>query len=256
MWYSVAFTVPAFFLFGLVFGSFTNALIYRLPSKDYTILKPKRSICPSCKHELSWRDNIPLFSYFLLAGKCRYCKTKIPIRYPLVEFLSAFLYALNAFIFPLPEAIALSLVVTGLILTSFIDIEHFMIPDTGVVLVGIGAFFWAFFRGRFPNNLLDALIVTGAMLAFFLISNAIKKDSFGFGDVELLGVMALATGLIGSLYTVMIAAFTALAVYALSSVVNKRKFDRSAQLPFGPFIAVGGYLTILMLKSIEGLYTF
>ncbi len=248
--------VPFFFVFGLVFGSFSNALIYRIPSKEYTIFKPRRSICTICKHELVWKDNIPILSYFILKGRCRYCGSKISPRYPLVELITASLYVLNAVLFPLSEAISLSLMVTGLVISAFIDLEHYMIPDSGVILVGLGCFFWAFFRGRFPENLIGALIVTGAMVAFFLIANQFRKDSFGFGDVELLAVLSLATGIIGSLYTIMIASLVALAVYAITSAFKRRKLDRLAQLPFGPFIAVAGYLTVLLLDIIEGLYAF
>lgn len=256
MWNTLGVFVPVFFLFGLIFGSFSNALIYRIPSKDYTILKPKRSFCPNCKHELSWKDNVPIVSYVSLGGKCRYCKSSISFRYPVVEFLTGFLYALNVALFPLPQAVSLSVAVTGLIVSAFIDIEHYMIPDTGVVLVGVGAFFWAFFQGRFPRNILDALVVTGVMVTFFLIANLVRKDSFGFGDVELLAVLALATGIIGSLYTVMIAAFIALFAYMVNSLIKRKKFNKGDQLPFGPFIAIGGYLTILFLDAIEKLYTF
>ena len=256
MWYPLVLIVPIFFVFGLVFGSFSNALIYRIPSKEYTIFKPRRSFCPSCKHELAWKDNIPLISYLALKGRCRYCSVKISPRYPLVELLTASLYALNATLFSLLEAISLCLVVTGLIISSFIDLEHYMIPDSGVILVGLGSFFWAFFRDRFPENLIGALIVSGAMVTFFLIANQFRKDSFGFGDVELLAVLSLATGIIGSLYTIMIASFVALAVYAITSAVKRRKLDRLAQLPFGPFIALAGYLTVLLLDIIEGLYVF
>jgi leader peptidase (prepilin peptidase)/N-methyltransferase len=248
--------VPFFFVFGLLFGSFSNALIYRIPSKEYTIFKPRRSICPICKHELAWKDNIPILSYFILKGRCRYCGSKISPRYPLVELITASLYVLNAVLFPLSEAISLSLMVTGLVISAFIDQEHYMIPDSGVILVGLGCFFWAFFRGRFPENLIGALIVTGAMVAFFLIANQFRKDSFGFGDVELLAVLSLATGIIGSLYTIMIASLVALAVYAITSAFKRRKLDRLAQLPFGPFIAMAGYLTVLLLDIIEGLYVF
>ncbi|HON27308.1 MAG: prepilin peptidase [Mesotoga sp.] len=256
MWYSIMLIVPFFFVFGLVFGSFSNALIYRIPSKEYTIFKPRRSICPICKHELAWKDNIPILSYFILKGRCRYCGSKISPRYPLVELITASLYVLNAVLFPLSEAISLSLMVTGLVISAFIDLEHYMIPDSGVILVGLGCFFWAFFRGRFPENLIGALIVTGAMVAFFLIANQFRKDSFGFGDVELLAVLSLATGIIGSLYTIMIASLVALAVYAITSAFKRRKLDRLAQLPFGPFIAMAGYLTVLLLDIIEGLYVF
>ena len=254
MWNNLVLRVPAFFVFGLIFGSFSNALIFRIPSKEYSIVRPRRSICPGCKHELSWKDNIPLISYILLGGRCRYCGKPISIRYPIVELLTASLYAINALVFSLAMATALSVLTTGLIVSSFIDLDHYMIPDSGVIMVGIGAFAWSTLEGRFPENILHALLVTGAMVAFFLIANHVRKDSFGFGDVELLAALSLGTGIIGSLYTIMIASFSALIVYAVTAAAKGRHFDRKAQLPFGPFIAIGGYSTLLFLDFIEALY--
>ena len=92
------------------------------------------------------------------------------------------------------------------------------------------------------------------MVAFFLIANLVRKDSFGFGDVELLAALSLATGVVGSLYTIMIASFAALIVYAIKAAAEGKRFDRRAQLPFGPFIAIGGYSTIIFLDFIEALY--
>jgi len=254
VWDYLVFRVPVFFVFGLIFGSFSNALIFRIPSKEYSIVRPRRSFCPHCKHELSWKDNLPIISYLVLGGKCRYCDNPISARYPLVELLTAALYALNAALFSLSGAISISVLSTGLIVSSFIDLEHYMIPDLGVILVGIGAFAWSIFENRFPLNLLYALLVTGAMVAFFLIANLVKRDSFGFGDVELLAALSLATGIVGSLYTIMIASFAALIVYAINAAAKGKRFDRRAQLPFGPFIAIGGYLTIIFLDFIEALY--
>ncbi|AKI96533.1 prepilin peptidase [Kosmotoga pacifica] len=243
-----------FFLFGLVFGSFFNALIYRLPRKEYTINSPRRSICPVCKHALSWKDNIPLFSYILLRGKCRYCGAKISFRYPLVEVLTALSFAVNASLFPLQQAIALSILTSGLIISSFIDLEHYLIPDTGIVLVGIGAGLYSFFSHQFPGILIEVLIVTGLMVAFFAISNAVRKDSFGFGDVELIAVLSLSVGLLGSLFVILFASISALLSYVILSVIKKKGFDKRAMIPFGPFISLGGYFTLLLIDHIKVLY--
>jgi len=254
VWDYIVLRVPLFFVFGLIFGSFSNALIFRIPSKEYSMTRPRRSICPKCKHQLSWKDNIPLLSYIFLGGKCRYCGEPIATRYPVVELLTALLFSLNSVVFSLFGAISMSVLTMGLIVSSFIDLEHYMIPDFGVILVAAGGFAWSTAEGRFPANLLHALLVTGAMVAFFLIANLVRKDSFGFGDVELLAALSLASGIIGSLYTIMVASFAALIVYAINAAAKGRKFDRRAQLPFGPFIAVGGYTTILFLDFIEALY--
>lgn len=243
-----------FSIFGLTFGSFFNALIYRLPLKEYTISKPARSFCPNCKHQLSWKDNIPLLSYIFLKGKCRYCKKSISIRYPLIEALTAGIFAVNALLFPPAQAISLCVLSSGLIISSFIDIDHYLIPDTGVILTGIGAFFWAFFGNRFPGNLWQAGLVAAFWIVFYFIVNLVKKDSFGFGDVELFAVLSLGTGIIGSLFTVMFSSLIAIAVYIIINLTKGKKFDGKARLPFGPFIAIGAYIVILFLDKIENLY--
>lgn len=245
-----------FFLLGLVFGSFFNAVIFRLPRKEYSINKPRRSICPKCKHILSWKDNIPLISYLLLKGKCRYCGAKIPLRYPIVEGLTALLFTVNSLFFPLQQAIALCVIVSGLIISSFIDLEHYLIPDTGIVLVGVGAALYSFFSHQFPEVLIEAAIVTGLMVAFFAISNAIRKDSFGFGDVELIAVLSLAVGLFGSLFIILFASVFALLSYAVVTAAKKKNFDRKTMIPFGPFISLGGYVTLLLINQIRALYGF
>ncbi|ACR80387.1 MULTISPECIES: A24 family peptidase [Kosmotoga] len=242
------------FIFGLVFGSFFNVVIYRLPRKEYTINRPARSFCPSCGHELVWKDNIPLLSYIVLRGRCRYCGTRIPIRYPVVEAITAVSFTINALIFPVPQALALDLVAAGLIISSFIDLEHYLIPDTGIILIGIGAVLFSYYQGRFPEILIHAALVTGAMVAFFLIANAVKKDSFGFGDVELIGALSLASGLLGSLYTVLFSSIAALLTYLVIIGVKGEKFEGTKQIPFGPFIAIGGYTAILLLDELRLLY--
>ncbi|OAA29714.1 peptidase A24 [Kosmotoga arenicorallina S304] len=243
-----------FFLLGLVFGSFFNAVIYRLPRKEYSINKPRRSICPECKHVLTWKDNIPLISYLLLKGKCRYCGAKISLRYPAVEVLTAFLFAINALFFPLQQAVTMCILVSGLIISSFIDLEHFMIPDTGIVLVATGAALYSFFSHQYPKVLIEAGIVTGLMIAFFAVSNAVRKDSFGFGDVELIAVLSLAVGLFGSLFVILFSSIFALLTYALIAAVKKKNFDRKTMIPFGPFISLGGYVTLLFMDQIRTLY--
>lgn len=254
MWYLLNPYTIIFLVLGLVFGSFFNALIFRLPSKEYTISSPKRSFCPTCKHQLSWKDNIPLVSYAMLKGHCRYCGTKISMRYPLIEAMTGSIFFLNSILFPLDQAVSLCLLASGLIISAFIDMDHYLIPDTGVILTGVGAFFWALFGNRFPGNLWQAAVVTGVWLAFYFIANSVKKDSFGFGDVELFAALSLGIGLIGSLFTVMFSSFIALGTYLFIGLSKHKKFDGKARLPFGPFIALGAYIVFILLDSIERLY--
>lgn len=125
--YNFLFAAFAFAL-GAVVGSFLNVCIYRLPL-DLSVNKPRRSFCPNCKKQLTWHQNIPLFSWLFLRGKCQNCGARIAFRYFAVELLTAllFLYVWRAF--PWPMAIAYWIFVSLLIAATFIDFEHFIIPD-------------------------------------------------------------------------------------------------------------------------------
>jgi leader peptidase (prepilin peptidase)/N-methyltransferase len=245
------------FLFGIlgaVFGSFFNVVIYRLPRKDLSINVPRRSFCPYCGHELSWKDNIPIVSYVLLGGRCRYCKERISSRYPVVESLTAIAFVLNSVYFPLYQSLALCLVFSGLIIVSFIDIEVMIIPDTGLIITGIGAATFSYLRNDWPGILVQAVIVFGLMIIFYFFANYFKKDSFGFGDVELLAILALSLGFIGILFTIMLSSVIALLTFIVIKAAKSEKIKLDYRIPFGPFIALAGYISIFFLDGIRNLY--
>jgi leader peptidase (prepilin peptidase)/N-methyltransferase len=132
------------FAFGAVVGSFLNVCIYRLPL-DLSVNKPRRSFCPSCRKQLAWWQNIPLLSWLVLRGKCAHCGARIAFRYFAVELLTALLFLLVWKTFPLEIAIAYWVFVSLLVAATFIDFEHFIIPDeitiggtiAGIVACGI-----------------------------------------------------------------------------------------------------------------------
>src|SRR2546423_1335308 len=125
--YQIIFAAFAFAL-GAVVGSFLNVCIYRLPL-DLSVNKPRRSFCPSCKAQLTWYQNIPLLSWIFLRGKCANCGARIAFRYFAVELLTALLFLWVWKVFPWQIAIAYSVLVSLLIAATFIDFEHFIIPD-------------------------------------------------------------------------------------------------------------------------------
>jgi leader peptidase (prepilin peptidase)/N-methyltransferase len=136
--YNYIFTAFAFAL-GAVVGSFLNVCIYRLPL-DLSVNKPRRSFCPSCKTQLTWYQNVPLLSWLFLRGKCAHCGARIAFRYFAVELLTALLFLLVWKVFPWQIAIAYWVFVSLLIAATFIDFEHFIIPDEitiGGTVVGI-----------------------------------------------------------------------------------------------------------------------
>ena len=132
----------------LIFGSFLNVLIYRLPNHESIVLPA--SYCPNCQHKLAWYDNIPVISYLRLGGKCRYCKKPISPRYLIVELVNGGLLALSFGIFGLNSLMVLSCIFCSICLViTFIDLEHMIIPDS----MNIGILIVAFVQIFLPNRL-------------------------------------------------------------------------------------------------------
>jgi leader peptidase (prepilin peptidase) / N-methyltransferase len=125
--YYMLFAVLAFVL-GAAIGSFLNVGIYRLP-RDISIKEPRRSFCPVCKTQIPWRQNVPLVSWLLLRGHCANCGARIAFRYFGVELLTAFLFLAVWQIFPWQIALAYWVFVSILLIATFVDLEHFIIPD-------------------------------------------------------------------------------------------------------------------------------
>jgi leader peptidase (prepilin peptidase) / N-methyltransferase len=140
--YNTLFTIVAFVL-GAVVGSFLNVSIYRLP-RDISVNKPRRSFCPACHAPIPWQQNVPLLSWLFLRGRCAQCGARIAFRYFGVELLTALLFLAVWEFFPWPAAIAYWVFVAILIVATFVDLEHFIIPDQvtiGGTVAGIVASF-------------------------------------------------------------------------------------------------------------------
>src|SRR5207244_4716515 len=140
--YYMLFVLVAFFL-GAAIDSFLNVGIYRLP-RDISIKEPRRSFCPTCKTQIPWRQNIPLVSWLLLRGRCANCGARIAFRYFGVELLTALLFLAVWRIFPWQIAVCYWVFVSILLIATFVDLEHFIIPDQitiGGTIAGIVASF-------------------------------------------------------------------------------------------------------------------
>ena len=158
------------FVFGAVWGSFLNVVIYRLPVGK-SILRPRRSFCPKCEHEIAWFDNIPILSFLLLKRRCRHCHEPISYRYVVVELLTAILFCLVFQRFGFSVATPIYWILTGcLIAITFIDIDHFIIPDSlslGLLpvglLVSLFAIQWGVFSGLHVTNPIQAVLALPAL---------------------------------------------------------------------------------------------
>ncbi len=223
-------------LIGAVVGSFLNVVSYRLPRRESLIHPGSR--CPGCGEDVKPYDNVPIFSWLALRGRCRSCAAPISARYPVVEAITAVLYALCVVRFGVGTEVILPLVfVTLLVPVAAIDLEHRIIPN---VLVGPAALLavgvaLAVDAGSLPERLIAGLAAGG----FLLMAALAYPSGMGMGDVKLAAVMGLFLGrTVGPAMLVALVAGTVvgLAVMARKGVAEGRK----TAVPFGPFLALGG----------------
>ncbi len=231
-----------FFVFGAIFGSFANVIIYRLP-KEESIVKPG-SHCYSCKTPIRWFDNIPIFSWFILGGKCRKCGAKFSIRYPLVELLTAVLFALSYHYAGLSWTLLEYLIfVFGLVVCTFIDIDHMILPDeftlSGIVIGLVGAALnpQRDFMDAFWGVLMGGGFLWGMAYAYYLLT---KQEGMGGGDIKLLAWIGALLGWKAIPFVIMTSAI----VGSVVGLVMARKQDAGLKtvIPFGPYLALGAVL--------------
>lgn len=240
-------------LFGLIFGSFLNVCIYRIPKNKSLAWPP--SACPKCGKPIKPYDNIPVLSYIFLGGKCRNCKNPISIQYPIVELLTGALTMLFVWHLHLtPWTFVVLAAVYSLIILSVIDLELMIIPDRfSLGLIGLGlAFAWLNpnFSGLWwqkeLSSLLGASVGLFGVLAIALIGTWwFKKEAMGGGDVKLMGGIGALIGWEGVITTVIFASFLGL-VYALFLMCFKDKKGEDA-IPFGPFLSMGALINLFYL---------
>ena len=168
-------------IFGLCVGSFLNCVIYRLEEKKSL---SGRSFCPHCKHTLSWLDLFPVFSWLFLVGKCRYCKEKISIQYPLVEianaglFLAIFVLTPHYTFLAILNLIFIFYIASSLVVIFVYDLKHYLIPDKVLFPAIVVALVYNFVNYHyFLNNFLAVIGTAGFFLLIFLFSKAMKNPS-------------------------------------------------------------------------------
>lgn len=235
-------------LYGTAIGSFLNVVIYRVPAGKSIVRPP--SACPSCGQSISARDNIPVFSWLVLRGKCRHCANPIAVRYPLVELLTGAVWVAVALRFGWSWSLPAELVfVTGLIPLAFIDFDHLKLPRVIVWPLGIAVLVLlvmaAAIHGTW-HRLLIAVICAAVEFSVLFIINLISPRALGFGDVRLAPVLALALGWLGWRF----AFWGFLAANILGAVVGlvliaARRAGRKTPIPFGVFLAVGAFGVML-----------
>ncbi len=226
------------FVLGSVIGSFLNVCIYRIPAGKSIVSPP--SSCPHCGHCIRWFQNVPILSYLFLRGKCAGCGQQISLRYPLVEALTGGLFVLVLYSFGLSPATPVYwLFAAALVVITFIDLDHQIIPDV-ISLPGIVVgFLCSFFIPWVPwlDSLLGILIGGGIL---FLIAWGYefltKREGMGGGDIKLLAMLGAFLGW-KAVFPIVFLASLAGTVIGLPLMVLQKK-DSKLALPFGPFLAL------------------
>ncbi len=222
-------------LFGLLFGSFLNVLILRIP-KEESIVFPG-SHCTSCNNKLKWWHNIPLFSWLILGGKCHFCKDKISIQYPIIEFLTALLFGLVYYkLEDVTYSFIVGLVFALLLALSLIDIRYKAVPDS----LNLAALTLAVFASSaILTNITNALLYAGgfALLRFY-VSYIVKKEALGEADIMIAATIGAMLGLKLGVMAIFLSAIIALPVFIIIK-------DRDLEVPFIPFLTVALFIVYM-----------
>ncbi|MEY7999863.1 A24 family peptidase [Clostridium sp. Mt-5] len=239
------------FIFGAVIGSFLNVCIYRIPRGESTAYPP--SHCTNCGNKIKWYDLIPIISYFVLKGKCRYCGEKISIRYPLIEFITALLYLMLYIKIGIGiDFIKYITFMSILIVVGMIDFDttdvYFKTTAAGVVFALIFmAVYWN--MGFEIRNFIFGGILSGI---FFTIIIFITKGGMGWGDMEICVFCGLFLGFKLTL-VMMFLSFVLGAAVGMILILSGKK-SRKDYIPFGPFISLASIITVFLGGTILNLY--
>lgn len=243
------------FTIGLIFGSFLNVLIYRLPL-SISLFDPKRSICPNCNTQIKWYENIPLLSYSLLKGKCSNCDIKISYLYPFVELLTATITLLIYSKLGLTiDFIIITMTFYTFIVLSFIDFKYKAVPDYLLIIAILISIFYAGF------DFIAALTVAGAfsLLELFItyyiqnIKYKLTQDdslrtqkSLGEGDIPIVAIIGGVLGIKFAILAIVFAAFFAIIASIYYSILKKE-----IEIPFIPFLSLG-FFSVFYFSNLLG----
>ncbi len=243
------------FLFGLVIGSFLNVCIHRIPEGESLVSPP--SSCPACGARIRFYDNVPLLSYLVLRGRCRGCREAISPRYPLVELLSGLMCLALFITYGSSPGFFLSLAfVSALLVVSFIDLKHQIIPDVislPGILLGLAQSFTPW--GTVPWT--DAAIGAATGGGFlFAVAWAFKrftgKDGMGLGDVKLLAMIGAWMGWRALPFIVLISSLSGIIIGGGALLLTRRGLR--VRIPFGPFLSIGAVVVFFFEPHIREWY--
>ncbi len=277
-WVALGFT----FIFALLVGSFLNVVIYRLPAmmerewqssiEDYQQdtqetqtpaldearfnLATPASRCGQCNHQIRWYENIPLISYLVLRGKCSQCKARISLRYPTIELLTALLSVAVIFVFGFNAAGLAAVAFTFcLVSLTFIDIDHHLLPDRITLpLLWLGLLvntqnIFTSLESAVWGAILGYLSLWSVYWAFKIIT---KKEGMGYGDFKLLAALGAWCGAMALPLIILLSSVAGVIIAVV--LMTTKKHHSGNPLPFGPYLAIAGWVALLFGQSIIGAY--
>lgn len=239
---------------GACLGSFLNVVIYRLPL-DKSIIRPGSS-CPKCEQPIKWYDNIPIFSYLILHARCRNCKTKIAIRYPLVETTAMILSLVAFHIYGLSLEIIPALIMSlGMVAVAFIDYDHMIIPDELSIGGTVAGILLALLPGGVsPIDAIIGALVGGAGL--WLVRWVHMKisgiEGMGLGDVKLACAIGAFLGWFALPVVLFLSSMLGLLVGGTAILVRKK--NARTPMPFGTFLALGSIFDVLFGDKLRAMF--
>ena len=242
---------------GGLWGSFANVCIYRIPLDKGVVAG--RSYCPKCKKLISWYDNIPVISYLFIKGKCRGCKKEISKKYLLIELLTILSFILIYFFYGISLTTVLLLILAlAFIIIFFIDLKHYIIPNSltfPLMIIGFVKSFDPNLSELFPNyinSIIGGIFGYGIIwLIIFFYKILRNKEGMGLGDAKLLAAIGFWFGWIALPFVIFSSSIVALLVVSPSLLNKSKKF--SSEIPFGPYIIIGCILYIIFIEQYKNL---
>jgi leader peptidase (prepilin peptidase) / N-methyltransferase len=234
---------------GAVVGSFLNVVAYRVPRRESIVTPGSR--CLQCGAPVKPRDNVPVVSWLLLRGRCRSCGASISPRYPLVELITAVVFAAVVLVRGVDEDLVLELpFVAALIALAAIDLDHRLLPNR--IVYPLAA--WGLIATLLveTDDLIEHLVAGAGAFVFLLLSVLAYPRGMGMGDVKLAGAMGLFLGL--STIPALLAAFLSGSLVGVAIIAREGAEARKKAVPFGVFLAFGGILAVLLGSELIDAY--
>ena len=244
------------FIFGSIWGSFSNVCIHRIPDNISVI--SDRSYCPSCKKLIKWYDNIPLLSFIILKAKCRGGSAKIKTNYFFLELISALSFVLIFHVYGISLTTLLLFILSiCFIIIFFIDLKHFIIPNEITYPLMIIGFLKSFDPNlnlhlfpNFINSLIGGIFgFTIIWLIIFIYKKLRNKDGMGLGDAKLLSAIGFWFGWVSIPFIIFFS--SAIALLSVVPDLIKKKKQLSSQIPFGPYLIIGNLVFLFLINPIK-----